>query len=650
VTYNQDFYDASLRHQIDLLRFGSGVSRRVVSILDETQADLRKQVERRLGKSTALDSGGLRRLAELERAIDQTRSGAWNDVAQHWTRTAVDVALDEPAFVAGALRSILPVELDFVMPSERTLKALALARPFQGRHLKEWAESAQRSDLTRIKQQIRIGMVQGESARDIAARVFGARGAMEMTRQQADAVTRTVINHVSNAAQASFLAENSDLFSEEQLVATLDARTTLLCASLDGKRSPVGKGPKPPLHVRCRSIVVAVIDGDVVGERPFVAGTEKQFLREYAEQNGLSSVKSRDALPRGHKTAYDRFRRERMRALTGQVPARTTYHEWLGRQNHEFQDDVLGAARGKLFRDGGLTLDKFVNRAGDELTLDELRVRYPGAFRGADIPVPAPKPGPPPVKVEPLPAVRTREEALAGIGKYVDTVLVGENTDAVALEQLLDRLGAPKLFKERPLGALVTNAHTGPSWQSRTNPGPVDEIGARANGQYADRDLHGVSFLKVRREVTNPTPERLAVMRLNTEQVDRWRALSGKPALGAVAPLGLDTAQVYHPEHRDLDRIITHEFGHAVHEESVGKHEAIDRVVRERYSGAVDPGRQQFMANPDREPISKYAETNREEYFAETFAAYSFRREELRRAAPKAFKMVEDVLRLRGLL
>lgn len=381
MTFNEQFFDASIRHQIDILRFGSHVARKVNALLDETRADLHKQVERRLGKgATGISGASLRRLRELERAVDQTRSPAWNDVTEEWTRSALDVALEEPIFVNGVLTNMLPVQLDTVMPSDALLQGLVTHRPFQGRTLKEWADSARRSDLTRIHQQIRIGMVQGESARDIANRVFGDRGAMQITRGQAEAVTRTVINGSSNAAQQLFLQENADLFDMEQLVATLDARTTPICRAQDGKQYPVGKGPVPPLHVACRSIRVAVIDWEVVGDRPFKAGTEQQMLREYGEAKGLGPLKSRDDLPRGSKKDFDAFSRKRMRELTGQVPARTSYQEWLSRQAADFQDYVLGPARGKLFREGGLTLDRFVNRQGDELTLDELRERNREAF------------------------------------------------------------------------------------------------------------------------------------------------------------------------------------------------------------------------------------------------------------------------------
>ena len=56
-------------------------------------------------------------------------------------------------------------------------------------------------------------------------------------------------------------------------------------------------------------------------------------------------------------------------ANIGQVPAQTTYQDFLKRQTPEFQDEVLGAARGELFRKGGLKLDQFIGSEGETLTL-----------------------------------------------------------------------------------------------------------------------------------------------------------------------------------------------------------------------------------------------------------------------------------------
>ena len=77
--------------------------------------------------------------------------------------------------------------------------------------------------------------------------------------------------------------------------------------------------------------------------------------------------------PEGTRATYD-----------GQVPANITYNEWLKGKDSTFQDKVLGPTRAKLFREG-MPVDRFVNKAGDRLTLDELRKRDAEYFRKAGI-------------------------------------------------------------------------------------------------------------------------------------------------------------------------------------------------------------------------------------------------------------------------
>ncbi len=135
----------------------------------------------------------------------------------------------------------------------------------------------------------------------------------------------------------------------------------------------------------CRCIRVPTIDPAFGAERPNKPVTERMLVREYADQNGLGNISDRDRLPRGTKGDFDKFARKRTRELVGPIPASTSYQVWLKSQSAEFQDDVLGKAKGKLFRDGGLSLDKFTHRNGDELTLDELRVRQKAAFEAANL-------------------------------------------------------------------------------------------------------------------------------------------------------------------------------------------------------------------------------------------------------------------------
>ena len=168
-------------------------------------------------------------------------------------------------------------------------------------------------------------------------------------------------------------------------MATLDSRTTHICMSLDGNKYEIGKGPIPPVHFQCRSMRVAILTPAAVGKRPIREFTKQGLVRDYSRQNGLKVQGNRANLPRGHKGPFDAFAQKRMRDLTGQAPAKTTYQEFLGRQTTEFQNDVLGAARGKLFRDGGLTLDKFVDHTGKLFTLDQLSVAHGAAFKAAGV-------------------------------------------------------------------------------------------------------------------------------------------------------------------------------------------------------------------------------------------------------------------------
>jgi SPP1 gp7 family putative phage head morphogenesis protein len=48
-------------------------------------------------------------------------------------------------------------------------------------------------------------------------------------------------------------------------VATLDSRTSSICAALDGREFEYGKGPMPPQHFNCRSTTVPIdYDPDIL--------------------------------------------------------------------------------------------------------------------------------------------------------------------------------------------------------------------------------------------------------------------------------------------------------------------------------------------------------------------------------------------------
>lgn len=391
-TANEDFQDAMIRHQTYLLRYSGSVRNRILAILDQTEDDIKSLILLKLENNKGLTSSvEFRRMQSLIRQISAVRGKAWDKASEDFQDQMVQLAKLEPVQVAQMLTVTMPFKIDVVMPPARLLRSIALARPFEGRIMKEWASTMEAEDLRRIGNAIQVGMTAGEDMATIARRVVGSAslngsdGILNMTRAQVQAVTRTAVMSVSNHARSAFFQENADVITQEYFVATLDSRTTPICRANDGKTYPLGKGPIPPLHFNCRSLRIAAIDGTLAGDRPAKPFTENQLAREYAEQNGYGGVKTRDGLPHGTKGDFDEWSRKRMRDLIGPIPAKTTYQEWLTGQSKSFQDDLLGGTKAKLFRDGGLKLDRFVNRNGDELTLAELAGREADAFRAAGL-------------------------------------------------------------------------------------------------------------------------------------------------------------------------------------------------------------------------------------------------------------------------
>lgn len=389
---NEELFDAMVRHQIGLLNYSSYLRNRINTLLRATEEDLAGKILARLDRNNGLSNPAQwNKLAALKEALAVIRGKGWDEATEVLMDEANALAVQEPIYMQSAITGVVPVQLSLVIPPVSQLKAIVSARPFEGRVLKDWAKTMAADDIRRIQNAVQVGMAAGETTDNIVRRVIGTKamngadGVTEMTRKQVQAVVRTAVQHVANNARDEFFQSNADIVEQEYFVATLDGRTTPECRANDGKYFPLGKGPRPPLHFSCRSLRIAGLSASFLGQRPMKPVTEKMLLQEYAEQHNLGALKGRNALPKGHKTKFDEFARKRTRELVGTVPSSTTYQEFLGRQPVAFQNEVLGVAKGKLFRDGKLPLDRFVARDGQELTLVQLAKKERQAFIDAGL-------------------------------------------------------------------------------------------------------------------------------------------------------------------------------------------------------------------------------------------------------------------------
>lgn len=391
-TAADDFHDRSLRHQIALLRYADGLRTRLIAALNKGDAplirELREQLEALGDVSPAGYAKSSREVERRIKAIIETRDPTWTEFRAGLIAELQELAADEASFVAEALKISIPVEgVKIIEVAAEKVGAAIFDRPFEGRLLKDWADSLRASERTRLESAIRQGIIEGRTIDELVREVRGTRanqytdGILNISRRNAEAVVRTAVAHTSHTSRDIVFEANSDIVAGKKLVATLDGRTTVLCMGRDGKVviNPEHKGEIPanlpllqpqnaqlPFHFGCRSIFVVIFSlleiEKQAGTRPFVrdtaTGKRRQVnFRKEAKAAGMS---------------LQDYREKWYRENVGQVPAGVNYDTWLRRQPAAFQDDVLGPGKAEIFRQGR-KLDRFVDASGRELTLAELR-------------------------------------------------------------------------------------------------------------------------------------------------------------------------------------------------------------------------------------------------------------------------------------
>lgn len=354
MSVNDTIADLEIRHAVGINRLSTGTLRKLLPILDRADAEI---VAKLLARGDVL-SGSFtsRRLEKLLDAIRKVNHDAHVIVGRELRTELRALAAYEAQFQTRLLKSALPVALDVVTPAAETLYAVVNARPFQGRLLKEWLTDLDVNAARRVRDAVRMGVVQGETVDQIVRRIRGTKaqnyadGAMAISRRGAEAMVRTAVSHTTTVARGELYKANADIIAKEQWVSTLDTRTCPQCQGLDGQTFEVGQGQMTPVHIGCRCVRIPVT----------------KSWRELG-----FDIDDLDASTRA--------------SMNGQVPATQTYGQWLRKQPVEVQDEALGPTRGKLFRAGDLPVERFTNRAGDQLTLDELRARENEAFQKAGL-------------------------------------------------------------------------------------------------------------------------------------------------------------------------------------------------------------------------------------------------------------------------
>lgn len=331
--------DRVLRHQIGLFRVGDRTARAVIEVLNSAERDI-------VGQIIALDPSEVSRdrykRARLQTLLDKIREinrDIYRQLQGHMRRHVRDLATAEIEFQDGLLRTGTNTALSIVTAEEAY--AAAVARPFQGRLLSEMYQGIEAQSRVRLRDAIRFGFLEGETAAQVVKRVRGSAamgyrdGILEIGRKDAYRVVRTALSHTAAVSREAVNRANADLLQGVIWIATLDSRTSDICRArsqlaytLDHK--PIGHdmawlGGPGRAHWNCRS-------------------TEVVWFKDEDQPEGLS------------------------------------YQKWLERQPAADQKDALGPTKYRLWKEGKVTMDRFVDPQGRGLTIDQLRSREAAAF------------------------------------------------------------------------------------------------------------------------------------------------------------------------------------------------------------------------------------------------------------------------------
>jgi SPP1 gp7 family putative phage head morphogenesis protein len=341
--------DTLTRRQVFIQRFAEGQANAAEKSLLRIYAKAQARIIR------GADDITLGRLNTITRDIERILSTEFIDFQNDIRQGVLDFAENQAEFTTKALQAESTVILNTV--DQATLEQTVFARGMDAvvgpskttlnEAFDKFAANKSRDVIQAINDGVLLGQSTGEINKEVLAQLDGVE---RKSKSQAKTLVRTAINHTAAMAEKVVVEENQAFFENEEWVATLDTRTTLICAGRDGRIYPLGQGPYPPAHWNCRSHRVPIL-------------------------------KDEFALPQD-KTD----RPSEVDMVTGQ----TKFDGWLRRQPAGFQDEYFsqfpdGLEKAALFRRGGLEIQQFRTETGKDYTLDELRNLEPLAFRQANV-------------------------------------------------------------------------------------------------------------------------------------------------------------------------------------------------------------------------------------------------------------------------
>jgi SPP1 gp7 family putative phage head morphogenesis protein len=270
------FREFSNVNAIDLARVEAGEVRRTLSVLEDLESDLVRTLQKE-----APSIRKQRRIGDVRRAVEDAINDGYSVLKANNRAALAGLAKASSESTVAILNRSVGATVFNPILTEQQIAKLANAEVMFGRaggaaKIGQWWDGQRDDFKVRFGRQLRLGYALGEGVDDISKRLIGTEGAnfkdgtTSVSKRNAEILTRTSVQAVSNEARLATFAGNSDVVKGVEWLATLDDRTCPVCQALDGLAwemnadgsigSPIGHSKAYPgsvAHFQCRCTTVA---------------------------------------------------------------------------------------------------------------------------------------------------------------------------------------------------------------------------------------------------------------------------------------------------------------------------------------------------------------------------------------------------------
>ncbi len=296
-----------------------------------------------------------RYLEKQREQISKVLSEIYSDIGKEIEGKTVKIGQAVPEIMAGMVKDTIGIELSVPSLSKDRVKAWFESSQVEGLSPKRWLTKLSDNAVNRIVKETRESLILHESLRDTTKRI---QKALDIGRRSAEGIAHNAVHGAFNFAEREMYLENPEMVQEVRFTAIIDRKTTEICISLDGEVFPLKEAPLPPLHFRCRSMIM-----------PIFKGIKYEGKRIATLDTGSRTVHHRDGTT---STVYSKRRVQF-------IPESMNHNQWTQSlvnssdpRDVSFAKEMLGKTRFDLVKAGKFKV-KDLYYAGKLRTIKELK-------------------------------------------------------------------------------------------------------------------------------------------------------------------------------------------------------------------------------------------------------------------------------------